>query len=301
MKPIYLIFLSLVCSGNLLACDICGCSGGLSSGGLFPQVQNNLLGLRNSWQHFDHPSGNFNGSSEVQKDHIYESDLFLRWFPKKRLQVWVNAPFRVVNRIETERITSLTGIGDLQARAFYTVVKPDTNYHRFKHFLLAGGGASLPTGKYRQRDDNLSLLPLGLQVGTGAWSIMSNAVYIVQTHRLGLQIQGDYRVNFKNEDTFKKGNNIGGQFGVFLRSKLFRNVLFLPQLSYRFDKSLKDEEFSQIRPISGVEIQSMQLGAECFGKGWMASVLIRKPVWQNSPSEIPVSGMMVQISCGITW
>jgi hypothetical protein len=130
---------------------------------------------------------------------------------------------------------------------------------------------------------------------------MSNAVYIVQTHRLGLQIQGDYRVNFKNEDTFKKGNNIGGQFGVFLRSKLFRNVLFLPQLSYRFDKSLKDEEFSQIRPISGVEIQSMQLGAECFGKGWMASVLIRKPVWQNAPSEIPVSGMMVQISGGITW
>jgi hypothetical protein len=301
MKRIQLIFLFLLGTGNLFACDICGCSGGLSAGGLFPQVQNNLLGLRNSWQHFDHPRGNFNGNSEVLKDHIYETDLFLRWFPRKRLQVWANAPFRVVNRIETERITSLTGIGDIQARAFYTVIKPDSNYHKFRHFLLAGGGVSLPTGKYRQRDENLALLPLGLQIGTGAWALMGNAVYLVQTHRVGLQIQGDYRMNFENEDTFKKGNNLGAQTGIFLRSKLFRNVLFLPQLSYRAEKSMSDMEFGLVRPVSGIETQSLQLSAECFGKGWMASVVVRKPIWQNSPSEIPVSGMMLQFTAGITW
>lgn len=288
-------------AGNTTACDICGCSGGLSAGGLFPQVQNNLLGLRNSWQQFDHPRGNFNGTSEVLKDHIYETDLFLRWFPRKRLQVWVNTPFRVVNRIETERITSLTGIGDIQARAFYTVIQPDSNYHKFRHFLLAGGGVSLPTGTYRQRDENLALLPLGLQIGSGAWSLMGNAVYLVQTHRVGLQIQGDYRMNFENEDTFKKGNNLGAQTGIFLRSKLFRNVLFLPQLSYRAEKSMSDMEFGLVRPVSGIETQSLQLSAECFGKGWMASVLVRKPFWQNSPSEIPVSGMMFQVTAGITW
>lgn len=301
MKPYQLIFLLMLWAGNTTACDICGCSGGLSAGGLFPQVQNNLLGLRNSWQHFDHPRGNFNGKSEVLKDHIFETDLFLRWFPRKRLQVWVNAPFRVVNRIETERITSLTGIGDIQARAFYTVIQPDSNYHKFRHFLLAGGGVSLPTGKYRQRDENLALLPLGLQIGTGAWSLIGNAVYLVQTQRVGVQIQGDYRMNFENEDTFKKGNNLGAQTGIFLRSKLFRNVLFLPQLSYRAEKSMSDMEFGLIRPVSGIETQSLQLSAECFGKGWMASVLVRKPIWQNSPDEIPFSGMMFQVAAGITW
>jgi replicative DNA helicase len=61
----------------------------------------------------------------VLKDHIYETDLFLRWFPRKRLQVWINAPFRVVNRIETERITSLTGIGDIQKNLSSDIGKAD--------------------------------------------------------------------------------------------------------------------------------------------------------------------------------
>jgi hypothetical protein len=100
----------------------------------------------------------------------------------------------------------------------------------------------------------------------------------------------------------RKGNNLGAQTGIFLRSKLFRNVLFLPQLSYRAEKSMSDMEFGLIRPVSGIETQSLQLSAECFGKGWMASVLVRKPIWQNSPDpKFRVSGMMLQVAAGITW
>lgn len=300
MRKLFLgIFLGLSLSTQ--ACDICGCSGGMSVSGLFPQVQNNLVGIRSSWQRFNHPKGNFNGPSEVFSDDIIEADLFLRWFPAKRLQVWINAPYRLNQRIESERITTVRGIGDMQVRAFYTLLKPDTNYKRYRHFVLAGGGFSLPTGKYRQRDENFTLLPIGMQTGTGAWSSIASLLYLVQTHRVGLQVQGDLRLNGENEDTFKKGNNVGVQTGIFLRRQLFRNVLFLPQASYRYDQSQRDQEFGLIRPVSGSSTHSAQLGFDCFGSGWMMGVFVRKPMVQHQAVSMPKAGLIVQLTAGITW
>lgn len=295
------IMLGLMAAQIGKACDICGCSAAMSAGSLFPQVQTNMFGLRQSAQAFTHPRGNFNGLSEVKSDHYYESDLFFRWFPKKRLQVWIHAPYRVMNRIESERITTVRGMGDVQVRAFYTVIRPDTTFRKFKHMLQLGGGMSLPTGKYRQRDAQLTLLPMGLQSGTGAWSGMLNAIYMVQTRKMGLAVQADLRGFGSNEDTFKKGATGGVGTSFFLRRHWFRNVLALPQLGFRYDGSMADEQYGFQRPDSGSSGAQCSIGLDCFGKGWMAGVHVARPFERNQAEKMPQPGMWMQLSVGVIW
>jgi hypothetical protein len=296
------VLLVLVLAGvRAKACDICGCGAALSAGGLFPQVQTNMLGIRQTAQRFIHPKGNFNGLSEVYQDHYDESDVFFRWFPKSRLQLWFHLPYRVVNRVESERITTVRGIGDMQLRALYTVIKPDTGIKRFKQVLQVGGGLSLPTGKYRQRDEQLTLLPIGIQAGTGAWSGMLNAVYLVQSRKAGLALQADVRTFSTNEDLFKRGHTAGASAQLFLRRNWFRNVLALPHIGARYDVSGADRQFDLERPDSGSSGGQTSIGLDCFGKGWMAGCQVSYFLPRNQAVVMPQPEPGFQLSFGFIW
>lgn len=296
------VLLALLLAGvRAKACDICGCGAALSAGGLFPQVQTNMLGVRSTAQRFSHPKGNFNGLSEVYRDDYYESEVFFRWFPQSRLQLWLHVPYRVVNRVESERITTVRGLGDFQVRALYTLIKPDTSAKRFKQVLQVGGGLSLPTGKYRQRDVQLTLLPIGIQAGTGAWSGLFNAVYLVQSRKAGLAVQADVRVFSTNEDLFQRGQTagIGAQF--FLRRHWFRNVLALPHVGMRYDASGADRQFDVERPDSGSSGAQASAGLDCFGKGWMAGCQVLYFLPRNQAEVMPQPGPGLQLSFGFIW
>lgn len=296
-----IIFAALLWGASLQACEICGCSGAMASGGLFPQVQRNMVGLRFSSASYAHPQGNMHGSSMVLRDYMQETSVFARWLLKERFQLWVEAPYRSVQRIETQSILRNAGLGDVHVRGLFTLIQPDTAYHRFRHMLMMGGGLSLPTGTYRQRDAQLSLIPFGLQAGTGAWAGMVQGLYLVQTHRWGLWLQSDARWNAQNEDQYQKGMQWGAQASAFLRLVALRKLRVLPQLGLRIDQSGSDTERGFTVANTGVTQMQAMLGMDVWAKRWMLGLHYRMPVYQKSAAAIPQTQNGLQLVAGYTW
>ena len=290
-------------SSVIRACDVCGCSASGLSGGMFPQIQNNLLGLRFTPQQFLHPAtaANMNGLSLVKEDRYYDQELFFRWYAHKRLQLWFSAPYRIHERIETLRTTRIQGLGDVQASALYTIINnQDSVNSSWKHFWVAGGGFSLPTGKYRLRDETLTTLPAGFQLGTGAFSAVLNSVYLIRKNRIGMQLQVDYRVWSMNESQFKKGDQYSGQTQLFYRIPLKHGML-LPQAGMRYEHLRQDEEFGVLRVQSGSTATWATAGMDVYARHWMLGAAVQLPAQQTVTSAQPTAGVRFNVMAGFIW
>ena len=303
LQGIFLVNLILFAQ-TALCCDACGCSASGLSGGLFPQIQSNMLGCRYSSSHFTHPStiDNMNGLSLVKEDRYTDQELFFRWYAHKRLQLWFTAPYRIHERIETLRQTTIQGLGDFQASALYTIVNTnlDTIQKNWKHIWLAGAGFSMPTGKYRQRDETLTTLPNGFQLGTGAYSAVFNTVYLIRYKQLGIQIQGDYRTWTTNESQFQKGNQFSFQSQLFYRLPL-KSLVLLPQAGLRFEKLEQDIEFGAPRVQSGSTSSWATVGVDVYAKHWMLGCSVQSPFQQTLTSAQPSSSLRFNVMAGFIW
>lgn len=302
--PSFFLLLFIMVAGNSFACDVCGCSASGLSGGMFPQIQNNMFGWRYTPARFTHPAtaDNFNGASLVKEDRYTDQELFFRWYAHKRLQLWFSAPYRIHERIETLRHTTIQGIGDVQASALYTIVNTnqDTIHRNWKHIWLAGAGFSLPTGKYRQRDETLTTLPNGFQLGTGAYSAVLNSVYLIRYKRVGVQVQGDYRTWTSNESQFQKGDQYSIQSQAFYRLPIKSGVL-LPQAGMRYEHLAKDIEFGAPRVQSGSTSTWATAGVDIYAKHWMLGCAVQSPIQQTLTSAQPSSGVRFSLMAGYVW
>lgn len=300
-----LIFLALIIpfSIGLKACDICGCSSGGFSAGLFPQFQNNLLGLRYSPSIFTHPRnpGNFNGLSQVNRDIYHDAEVFFRWFPKERLQLWVNLPYRLRIREESLRTTQIQGLGDLQFSGLYTLIKRDSSTSTWSHLLLAGGGISFPTGKYQQRDETLLILPVGFQVGTGSWSATTNLLYMLRLGNWGAVAQGDYRAYSINERQFRKGNLTSAQLNFFRQFNLSKFSRVFLHAGVRVERLSSDEEFEKIKINTGSNSTWFNSSAELFVGSILISLQTQIPLTQNYIGNQPLPGVRNSVSISWVW
>jgi hypothetical protein len=299
-----IVFFLMMLGKQAISCDVCGCSASGLSGGMFPQIQSNMLGWRFTPAKFTHPAtlDNMNGASLVKEDRYTDQELFFRWYAHKRLQLWITAPYRIHERIETLRTTTIQGIGDMQASALYTIVNTnqDTIHRNWKHIWLAGAGVSLPTGKYRQRDETLTTLPNGFQLGTGAYSAVLNSVYLIRYKRLGVQVQGDYRTWTANESQFKKGDQYSVQSQVFYRFPV-KSLVLLPQAGMRYEHLAQDIEFDAPRVQSGSTSSWASAGLDIYAKHWMLGCSVQSPVQQTLTSAQPSSGVRFSVMAGIVW
>jgi hypothetical protein len=190
----------------------------------------------------------------------------------------------------------------MQASALYTIVNTnqDTIHRNWKHIWLAGAGVSLPTGKYRQRDETLTTLPNGFQLGTGAYSAVLNSVYLIRYKRLGVQVQGDYRTWTANESQFKKGDQYSVQSQVFYRFPV-KSLVLLPQAGMRYEHLAQDIEFDAPRVQSGSTSSWASAGLDIYAKHWMLGCSVQSPVQQTLTSAQPSSGVRFSVMAGIVW
>jgi hypothetical protein len=243
-----------------------------------------------------------NGLSLVKEDRYTDQELFFRWYAHKRLQLWFSAPYRIHERIETLRQTKIHGLGDFQASALFTIVNTnlDTIQKNWKHIWLAGAGISMPTGKYRQRDETLSTLPNGFQLGTGAYSAVFNTVYLIRYKQFGIQFQGDYRTWTTNESQFQKGNQYSFQSQLFNRLQL-KSLVLLPQAGLRYEKLDQDIEFGVPRVQSGSTSSWATAGVDVYAKHWMLGCSVQSPFQQTLTSAQPSSSLRFNVIAGFIW
>ncbi len=297
------IAVSFFIFSNAWACDICGCSSGGLSGGLFPQFQNNLLGLRYSPTVFSHPQnpGNFNGLSKLSKDSYHDSEVFFRWFPKKNLQLWINVPYKIRIREESLRTTQIQGIGDIQISGLYTFLRRDSSHYTFSHLVLGGGGISLPTGKYQQRDETLTMLPVGFQVGTGSWSAFVNALYMIRLKQWGFIAQGDFRTYSENERSFKKGNLSGFQGSFFKQFQIGSKTGLFIHAGLRNELLEMDVDFGSRKTDSGSFSNWATFTADIFMGSALMSFQAQFPVYSQYNGNQPLPGNRFSLSLAWLW
>jgi len=297
----YLLICLFIISSRTDACDICGCSSGSMAGGLFPQVQNNMIGFRYQPTRFKHPTNppNMNGISRVNLDKYYDTELFLRWFPKKWLQLWISAPYRIHIREESLRTTTIKGIGDIQLNAFATILRRDSSL--FRHLILAGGGIGLPSGKFMQRDETLSMLPVGFQVGTGSWSSNLSVVYMLRYKQFGIITQADGRTYSENELLFKKGNVFSFQSGLFRQFKLGSEIQLFAHVGYRNEYLEQDYEFGTRKIASGSNVHLATTSLELFTKKISCSVQFQEPILSEYNGNQPIQTSRIQASVSYMW
>jgi hypothetical protein len=301
MKNIIAVLLIIAGFQNLKACDICGCSSGSMSGGLFPQVQNNMIGLRYQPSRFYHPTNppNMNGLSQVKTDYYHDSEVFMRWFPKKWMQLWVNIPYRIHIREESLRTTTIQGVGDVQVNALFTLLRKDSS--AFRHLILAGGGLGLPTGKYMQRDETLSTLPIGFQVGTGSWSGSISALYMLRFKKFGYLLQGDGRTYSENENLFTKGNVFVMQTGIFRQFPLGKKAQLFAHVGYRMEYLDKDIEFGNRKIDSGSSSNWATTSIELFTNKISCSLQYNTPLSSVYNGNQPVQTNRFAASISYMW
>lgn len=290
-------------ANRALACDVCGCISPSAMGGLLPVLKSSIVGVRTQFRPFIHPTNppNMNGNSRVLSDHIWQSAIWVRTFPKPRWQVYAELPYSIQHRQETSQSTWVHGPGDALATvSFLAFNSPDTVESTFKFAVLTGIQIGLPTGSYQLRDATGKILPLGLQAGTGCWSTGSHLNATMRSKKWGLNLDGRFTYFTKNE----RGLQPGLATTVSLRTFAFLKApkaTWLPSLGILYEQIEKEREFGLLKTESGGARGSAQIGLDVYSRSAFASIQVQWPVVQHKSNSQPNLLAAFQFSLGYIW
>lgn len=95
------------------------------------------------------------------------------------------------------RVLSDTGFGDLSLIAKYGLLQRDA--HNKTTRVAFKGGLKLPTGDYKETDEEGNLLPRGLQLGTGSVDYSAGLIFTHIVNRLGINADAIYQFNGESD------------------------------------------------------------------------------------------------------
>lgn len=284
----YLFVFSLILTHFAIeACDVCGCSAGASSMGILPQFQKNVVGVRYSYLSFANPAADLyaNLDETVKMDHAHTTQFWLRYYPLNRWQLFAFVPYKVHQRnFLGGNSVQIQGLGDISATLNYTLINTgDSLGRRWKNTLLIGGGIKLPTGKYRQRDENLTLLPANFQVGNGAYTFSVNAIYTTRINKVGINADVFYRMNSKNESFYQPGNQWNSSLSLFYWKNI-KMLSLLPSVGLYAEGFAKDKEYDLELQYSGGKVLLLNGGLDFYYKRLIVAALFQYPLTYDIPS-----------------
>ncbi|MEZ4798615.1 MAG: hypothetical protein R2809_02325 [Flavobacteriales bacterium] len=318
MKKIITLIVLITISTNLLACDICGCGAGGSFLGIIPQFGRTQFGIRSSFRTFDHPNTilNVNGNSIVQRDENFQTDFTLRLFKKNRIQYFFQAPYKINTRYESLRTTTLLGIGDIQVGATYTLIQQqDSSAIRFKNLLAMGGGFTLPTGKYMQRDETKVIMPALFQLGSGAFQYNANLYYSLRYKRWGAMVNAQYVYAEQNEMKYQFGQRYQSSLALFYRKDFSwkvqpkkdepvyleknKTLSVIPSIGWSTEHSEKDLEYGVVKPYTGGTQYLVQGALDVYYQKFAFNIFFQQSYFNDIPIAQPEN--KVRVGAGLTW
>jgi len=294
----FFIFISSITVAK--ACDLCGCTTGADMGGVLPQFQRNIAGLRYRAAHFKHTGTALSqsGNDQVQEDVFRTAELWLRYFPAKRLQLVFNLPYQSHQRYTTGPTQGISGVGDIQLQGLFTLINTAPSpEHPWRHLWMMGAGIKLPNAPYQQRTADQLLFPAAFQLGTGAYAGSAHLVYSLRFQRIGVQTDLNYRYHGENELSYQFGRQIFGGVQLFYWLD-YKNWMFLPQFGWSMEDMSIDKEYTAAVPHTGVQNQLLGLGLDIYYKRLLLGIQWRKPVKIQQPLAMPAPEARIQFTLG---
>ncbi len=296
-KLLFLTMISMLFSGSLSACDICGCGMGGSLIGIVPQFNTNIIGVRYRYQKFNHQNVSYSlsGTKRVLSDVYQSAELWSRYNFNNRLQFFAAVPYVFNKRVDNINDNPIKGIGDISTTLNYIFYNSGDSINRNTKLMLYGGASlKLPTGKYQVRNIDKLMHPIGIQPGTGAWGTALNAGGVLRYKKFGLSTELRYLFHFENELSFKLGNQLLGEVNVFYWKKFGFNSLLI-HVGSSYEHFEKDYNFEKVNKLSGGSVWYGSLGTDFFYRNFMLGSKYIHALTINSPADLPTAGPRIQL------
>lgn len=261
---------------NAAACDACGCSSGGSYLGTMPQLQRSFVGLRYSWRSFTvTPS---QGAEGRIYENYHSSDLWARYFPHKRVQVFAFVPYSYYSRKTDTKTITTQGLGDVSLMAGYMVFNNGDSIGKlWKQTLSVNGGIKLPTGQYNIRNNGLRLNP-AMQPGTGSVDYLANIFYSIRYKKVGFTADANARFCSTNKNSYQLGNRYSASARVFVWQKMGFSSSILPMAGITFDYARHDRDFGSRVAESGGRAVFATLGVEYYYRSFGIGANYQLPI-----------------------
>lgn len=254
------LIMLLYFSGPLQACDVCGCasSGNLLS--LIPQHANNFVSM--GWRFV-----NFNTQLPATpgEDDFHQWEIRGAFYPLPKVQVIGILPFNYRTRKEEgSPTTQLTGLGDAMLMVNYSFVKtPDTVVSPSRHFLAAGLGVKLPTGKFEQEEIQKNPTPGSFQLGTSSTDWLFHVLYAYRYNNWGVSMDLSARLNNMNAENYLFGDQLGGILSLSYTARL-KTMSILPYAGVYGEYMGKDVQNRLYQPGTGGKGLFATVGGEVY-------------------------------------
>ncbi|MGI4885239.1 MAG: hypothetical protein ACRYFR_09800 [Janthinobacterium lividum] len=296
------------------ACDICGCFMGIT-----PYDNQSGFSLMHRYRIFNgypmlgqpaqfRPSGaNIFLPSALNSDngyvHSHHGDptdfeafrvveLRGKYFLSRRVEVNAFVPY-VMN---TSQINGLqlnsAGVGDVTVFAGYHLIRA-IETAGVQSRLIVGGGVKLPTGEFRRENAQGRRYPLLNQVGTGTTDGFVYANYIGGFHRLGLSVNGSYRMS--NENAFR--NSLAPSTAVyaslFYRVPLGPKVQVYPSAQFFYEKTNGEMLEGQLTGEHAMNNALLGPGLDVYYQNFSVNASVQLPVYSMATDHPASAGRLV--------
>lgn len=268
---------------NVSACDVCGCSFGGNYYGVLPQFTKHFAGIRYQYRSFVSNGLNDDGESVQATDVFRRTELWGRFYPHKRIQIFAFVPY-VFNTQKVEGHTSsVNGLGDITLNANYTIFNSgDSTDVTFRQLLLIGAGVKAPTGKF-QTVHNGEQLHANMQAGTGSWDYLANFIYNIRYKSVGLSTDFTYKYNTENVDYYRFGDRSNGSLNLFYWDKYW-GVTVMPLLGMYYEFAYVDVQNNIKQKATGGAATFGNMGLDVYWKKVSLGFLCQTPISQDNTS-----------------
>lgn len=283
MRSLLLTVMLLAFGPAASACDVCGCSIGGNYFGILPQFHRHFVGLRWSEQSFQ--SAHSRGAALLghfdSDEQMRTVDVLGRFYPLRRLQMLVLAPYHDFRRTENGVQTHTQGMGDVSLLGNYILLNTGDSLHRrWQHTLTAGAGVKLPTGRHRLTNAEGEVLLANLQPGSGSTDFMLSATYTLRRGAWGLSADLLGRLNTANKQDYHFGHRASGS-AKFFYWKNIRRITLLPNAGAFADASLPNHDGHTDADGTGGFIALATAGLDVYAGRFSTGFTFQQPVYQD--------------------
>lgn len=309
-----LILVFILMSGQIFACDICGCFMGITpyynrnsisilyryrsfsgyegqSHSLFPNGGNFFIPARSQ----DSPITNHAGNPDDYE--LYRSlEVRGKYFINSKLEINAILPYVSNSERYNGYTSSISSMGDINLYAGYHIVQKFEN--NFKQQLIAGAGIKLPTGKNDFKNTAGIRYSSLMQAGTGSTDGFVYLNYMVGLGKFGASLNTSYKVNGTNSRDEGIANSTTSFLNIFYTQRIGKDVQVMPSAQFFYEYSGGEKYKGQ---KTGEHVMNNLMGGagvDVFYKNVALNAGVQKNIWE-AETDHPMSAGKVYV--GITY
>lgn len=280
-----ILFVAMLLSPAVFACDICGCGVGSHYIGILPEFSKKIIGVRYRYNSLKTHIGAGGQISYLTTDESFHTaEIWGGWNISKRFRVMGYIPFNYNTKKNQTYTNSKSGLGDIGVQGFYQLFdqRKKVGAALLVQSLWIGAGIKLPTGKYEAPEKNTAAPSANLfQLGTGSVDFTMNAMYDLRLQDAGINTAVSYKINTSNKEDYRYGNKLSLAMQAYYKFRVLKKFTLAPNAGIMYETANKDMDHRYESDVSGGNMLMGTTGLEATFKKFAVGAGFQHPFSQD--------------------